>query len=447
MRTPRTARPAAFCLAALAAWCVLATPSAAQERQLALDSGGKVYRLVEGAYGELFGDGAAADADSPVLALDVISAAGTAERWLVPGTETRDPDASSTLVYEDATQRVYLLWQTYYSGLHPFFHLVSFDGAAWSEVIQIGGALFTERGSPQLTITRDAGGGEGEEDRTILHLAWWERVPGTSRKLYALILIEGGSYVGTPPLIDLASFPSVGDEPLPSVVGLENAIAMRRGKNDQTVVLGFLNPDTHRLVTLEAELLPRALSDLADEVRAHIVLIGREIRVPGELADSVRERMREVGTSFHEATLSYLADRVAEIVRSLPGDGSPESVAAIADEVRAHIVLIGREIRVGGLMDFSESEILTLGPSASGRHHYLSASVVSDRPAPEVGGPAELLLSESGRNVIVTWEEEGRVYYRESQGEEWSEAGEIELSEDLDRDAVYRMLEERVRTD
>ena len=73
--------------------------------------------------------------------------------------------------------------------------------------------------------------------------------------------------------------------------------------------------------------------------------------------------------------------------------------------------------------------------------------MVSDRPAPEVGGPAEIFVSESGRNVIVTWDGDGCIHYLESTDDGWSEPGTIELTEDLDRDAVYRMLSERVRPD
>lgn len=451
---------AARALAAiLLVWGLFPTVAEAQERQLVFDSEGTVYRLHRGTYGELFPEGTAAHADNPVLALEVIPAEGDAERLLVPATESYDSESSASLVYEKGAGTVFLLWQTAFNGLHPLFQLTSFDGTAWSEVIEIAYGPFIRKGSPRLAVTRETAA-DGAE-RTLLQLIWWEEVPGAvSRKRYAPIFLEGEGYSGNPPVIDLSSFLPAADEAvpaadetaesdaaLPAAAGLEDALTLRAGRNDHSVVVGFLDPDDHRLATLEVELLPWALSDLADKVRAHVVVVGNRYSTRGELAEDARTALLELGTGFHEAARRFLADEVRGIVESSPEDpSSPEGLEMIADKIRAHVVVVGSRFRVAGLEDTHASDVLEI-PSSDGGFHALNVSVISNRVAPDVGGSAELFLSESGRNVIVTWEGDGVIHYRESAGDGWSEPGVIELTEDLDRDAVYQMLSERVRTD
>ncbi len=448
MRARSTARVLARYLTLVAALCLASASLAAPERRLALDADATVYRLQQGAYGELFPAGTAAAPDNPVLALDVRSAGGAVQRWLVPGTETWDPESSSSLVYEKSTGVVYLLWQTLFNGIHPLLHLTSFDGAEWTSVVEIANGPFTRKGSPRLAVTREAG--PDGADRTLLHLVWWEAVPGeSSRKRYAPIFVDGVGDVGAPPVFDLSSFlPARDDSPRGDAAGLENALALRPGANDHSVVVGFLDPNSHRLVTLRVELLPRELDNLADEIRAHIVIVGdNSITTPADLADSAHSKLLEIGTDFHEATRHYLAEQVRKTVMSTSEHLSPEEITSIADVIRAHIVIVGSRIRVGGIEDVSDSEILEIGPTPNGSYQHLNVSVISSREAPEVGGPAKLLLSESGRSAIVTWEEDGCVHYRESSGDGWSDPGVIELTEDLDRESVYRLLEERVRAD
>ncbi|MEE8526398.1 MAG: hypothetical protein V3T72_20880, partial [Thermoanaerobaculia bacterium] len=61
-------------------------PAAAQLPDSALGAAGELYAAKGGAYGDLFPDGDAHDAGTPVLALDVVLADGQASRSLVPGT-------------------------------------------------------------------------------------------------------------------------------------------------------------------------------------------------------------------------------------------------------------------------------------------------------------------------------------------------------------------------
>ena len=416
---------------------------------MVLGSDGTVFRLHEGTYGELFPEGAEADAEAPVLALDVLRAEGPAERWLVPGTESPDPDSSSSVVFED-NLGVYVLWETLFNGLHPQLKLTSFDGFEWSEVIEIANGPFSFKGSPELLITRERSRNPEVEDRTTLHLTWWEESAGAVLKRYAPVFIQGGSYIGWSPVFELSDFLAAAeDEALPEVPGLERALSLRAGKNDRTVVAGFLNPRTHRLSAVEMEVLPSALGNMADKARAHIVILGSSAKSLGELARGVGEKMVELGGDFHEATLDYMTARVMAAVESAPDELTPAGIESIADKARAHIVILGSQFGPDGLVNLGEPQILAIGQAASGGepYQYVRVSVVSDREAPQVGGPAELFLSESGQNMIVSWEDEGRIYYVESAEEGWSEPSAIDLTEDLDRETAYRMLSERIHAD
>ncbi len=448
MKTPLTTR--LLTLWILIAACFWSPGLAAQDTELVLGSDGTVFRLHEGTYGKLFPEGTAAEADNPVLALDILRADGVVERRLVPGTASADPDSSSSVVFE-RNLGVYVLWETLFNGLHPQLHLTSFDGAEWSEVIEIANGPFSHKGSPQLVVTRERSRYlDIAAHRTVLHVTWWEETADAVLKRYAPIFIEGGSYIGWSPVIDLAGFVAEnGEELLPDVAGLESALSLQPGKNDRTVVVGFLNPRTHSLSTVEIEVLPAALGRIADGARAHIVILGNAVRSHGELAQGVGEKMIELGGDFHQATLSYMVNEVVSAVAVAPEELTSGGIESIADKARAHIVILGSQFGPDGLVNLGQPQILEIGqaPGGGGPYHYIKVSVVSDRLAPEVGGPAELFLSESGQSLIVSWEDEGRIHYLESTEEGWSELSMIDLTEDLDRETAYRMLAERVRAD
>ncbi len=453
-------------LLAIAVLCLPAAASHAQQTPSVLGQDGTVFRLYQGLYGDLFGDGAEADVDSPVLALDVLRGDGSSERWLVPGTETSDLESSASMVFEDKSGIVYLVWQTEFNGLHPLLQLTSFDGAGWSEQIGITSNVFANKGALQLVVQRETDeipvdGAASRRNRTTLHLTWWEEAADVSRKRHALIILEEGRYLGWAPILELGDYVLtddllVDDDAVdetaapPAVPGLENAVRLQPGRSHRMVVAGFVNPHTHRLVTLEIEALSQVLSNVAEQVRAGIVVIGLRAETRSELAEMARSEVLARGTTLHEAARHYLADQAAAIVDEAEDELTSAGITAIGDQVRAGIVVIGSRIGDGGLADDRSSEIIEVGPTATdsdGPYHYYRISAVSDREAPEVGGPAALMLSESGHKVIVTWEDADAVHYRESSGDGWSETRTIELTKDLDRETVYRMLQERVRAD
>ena len=77
-----------------------------------LGADGAVYGVEAGAYGDLFPDGSQAGPEQPVLALRVTLADGSRQVHLVPGTGDGDVEGSPSLIVEEATGTVYLLWES-----------------------------------------------------------------------------------------------------------------------------------------------------------------------------------------------------------------------------------------------------------------------------------------------------------------------------------------------
>ncbi|MEM7356975.1 MAG: hypothetical protein AAF657_39540, partial [Acidobacteriota bacterium] len=165
-----------------------------------------------------------------------------------------------------------------------------------------------------------------------------------------------------------------------------------------------------------------------------------------ELAVSAADQVMELGSSFYSAALAHMANQVQDLVENSTTELTESGVASIADKVRAQLIIFGTRFGNGGLAEADESQIIEVGHPASseGPYQYVKVTPISDRVAPEIGGTAELFISRSGQSVIVAWEDEKAVYYRESQEEGWSEVSAIELNEQLDRDSVRAMLEDYV---
>lgn len=444
---------------ALALLCMVALPSSAfqtRESPVALGADGTLLRLLDGAYGDLFPDGAAARESDPVLALEIVAPGGESVRFIVPGTENADEEDSAILVLDDPSGAVYLLWETKFNGLHPLLRLARFADGSFSEVLDITSGPFADKGDPQLLITRESAMlAEQAEDsfpvRTLVHVAWWQEGPAVSRKLYAPILISGDSFV-PPAVLDLSSFLSISGDFEPAAIDqtLENLLVISPGADQRSIIAGFLDPDRHRLVTLRIEALPLPLTALGDKIPAEIVIIGRRAVSLPELADEVGHRVYELGWAFHESSRTYIAEHVRRSVAGANAeDLSPEFLAALGDRVRQEILAIGSAIDINGLSNPSVGQILALDQAADaeGLVHALRVTVVSDREAPNgVGseGRARLFVSRSGQHALVAWEGEGQIYFQESLELGWGEVGVVELRPEIDRESIYRMFQDRI---
>ncbi len=444
-------------LAAIACLVGLAlnlSPLYAQNRGV-LDAEGRILRLINGTYGQLFPRGTAADRDSPVLALEVIVPGGSTKRLLVPGTASSDPESSETLVYEPNSRMAYILWEGLYSRLHPRLLLTGFNGKTWEDLIEIWSGPFADKGSPDMVISREVfpsrEANQATQDRTIIHLTWWQDTLGNSRKYYAPVIIENGQYIGWTPVFDLAEFlpATLGTIPAAVTAGITNAVRVQKGKDNQSLVIGLLHPDTHQLVTLEVRVLPKAISDLAAHARAFVIEMGAIGQTPQALAQAVRTEIYNAASEFHAASREYMADQIADLIFTYLSNQTSIDFVELASNARAFVIEMGAKFVTSGLSDPRTFKVLDVGPNAFGEDpaHLFKVTVLSDRTAPEALGPATVYLSESGTDVLVAWDDEtgDKVYYQTSLGSGWAEVAAIELKGSLNRDSVYQLLLQRMR--
>ena len=442
-------------LALLALSMSAAVPSYSADGGTILDGEGRILRLHNGLFSEFFPGSPAIAGENRVLVLETIQPNGRSSLQLVPGTETSDIEDWETLIYEPSSNTTYLLWQDLYSHIHPRLLLTSYDGDDWQDVIEIWSSAFDRKGSPDLVVTREDGQArkpEAEEtDRTIVHLTWWQEAPATSRKLYAPVILENGHYIGWTPLFDLGALVPVEDGYTPSVVQPEmaDAIRIQRGKDNHSIVIGFLHPKSHRLITLEIDVLPQELAKLANKARAQIIEMGAFSLTPVDLAQQIYDALFHSGGSFHDASLEYIASLIRDEIDRSTGNGVSIDLEDMAHKARAQIIEMGSRMTTGGLADARESQILEVGAAPSGTEprHLFKVTVLSDREPPETDGRVELYLSESGADLLVAWEDSatGRIYYQQSNGPEWHEVAYIEPTEALDRAAIHELLRQRLR--
>lgn len=436
---------------------MLASSSGQQDPILGTD--GTVFRLLQGQYSDLFPAGAETALDSPVLALELTDANGKMERYLVPGTETRDREASPALMLEETTQVAYLLWEELFNGIHPLLQLTSFDGESWSPVVEIASGPFSRKGSPRLEVTRDSAvlsSAEGFGDRTIAHLTWWQGgTSGASKKFYTPIALTGGVEQGTTPVFELSSFFANGEEAVGGVPSaMSDLLVIEPGDDSRSTVLAFLDARTHQIRTLRSEMIPNVLSSFADKARLEIVIIGRRFQDKGAIAEATRQRLTEIGGAFHPASLAYMVESVANYIESWEGNlTDADELEFMAGKARLEIVIIGSTIDANGLPADAEAYLLEVGQAAQGqaRPGLLKLSRGGEWALPvidDVVTSADLFVSESGRQVLLAWEGERhpeRVYYRLSGEDGWDDASYLSIREDLDRATVYRLLAEQIR--
>ena len=448
-------------LAAVLGLALALPATAATPRTVAVDSDGQLYRLRAGTYGELFPKGGLADADEPVLALDLVAGNQKRQRLLVPGTEAGNVEDGASLLYEDSSATLFVLWQNRFNSIHSTLNLFALRDGAWNEVAEITGNPFSFKSAQQIAVTHDSfqfDGPDGENqtvERTVLHLIWWESGTDGPSPLYTPVILLDGSYIGWNPvyrLDDLAAASGLGPL-LPADRRVAEAPQIEPGRDGNSVVVGFTDGAGGRMVGLEISLLPGEINVIANRVRHQIIEVGRTAATldrPG-LSQKVRHQIIEVGgrLGMHPAVIRYLADKVEATVLELPGQGITE---AEADEVRHQIIEVGAHLDlrgsepVAGRTKVVEVEPQSLDGSVRPPSSLLRVATSSERPAPEIGdGPVRLHLSESGEELLVTWEKDDALVYRETVAGGWSEARELALGESFDAEQAHEILANRVR--
>src|SRR4051812_1572971 len=96
------------------AWCCLSASALFAQSDATLGSAGELYRARTGAYKDLFPGQTppkGVDPASIALALDVERPGAGVQRSLVPGTAGGDVEILPSLIYEDAADTLYMIWE------------------------------------------------------------------------------------------------------------------------------------------------------------------------------------------------------------------------------------------------------------------------------------------------------------------------------------------------
>lgn len=449
-------------LAAALGLVLAVTPAAGAGRDGAMGGDGELYFVREGRVGELFPDQLFADPAHAALALDVTRPGSTTERFLVPGTETADVEDSASILLEEQSGTLFVLWQTMIRAIHSRLVLVGFDGGEWAEPIEISGSYFGWKSSPQLAVTRDSYGVVAEDGsvrtlaRTVVHLVWWEEAAsGVPEAFYTPVVFLDGRYAGWNPVYRLADLAPVagGQGPLAVNVALGEAPRIEAGRNEQSVVVGFVDGSGGYLRSFEIEVVPGEVAFIADRIRAQIIDVGRERKPdgPGKLAEKVHLEVGDLGSGLglHPGLAAYLAERARDAI--LAGDPD-EPIGSLAERIRAQIIDVGARMTGRGfnrLAAKSSSQVLELPygdnvEDVSAPPNLIRLTQAAIRPAPATGaGDHSLFLSRDGRQAVISWLEDDVIHYRESRGDGWSVARQLRLDGQLDLDRAHRILEQR----
>lgn len=465
-------KPQRFLLAL--AWLAAFSAAGAVEthRDAALGLAGEVYLANSGTCGELFEHCSEEVADNALLAVDIVRSGQDSVRLRVPGTDGPEVEGTPALVFEDASSSLFVVWESKLQPDQSRVNLTWYDGEQWApEVIEISGDVHPLKGPPQVLITRDRYevGLDGEEisrrKRTVVHVVWWEQGPAAEEVYYTPIILEDGAYIGRNQVYDLNALdPSLPPEEAASLSPeLLRSPVIEAGRDEATTLVAFTNPVSGRLVVFEVRLLPGELSLLADELQREILRYPELFNPEGieELADRARGHMIEFGHRLHPGLLHLISDDIAMVIR-LHGLAAAADVEELADRARGHMIEFGaRILGTGGLTAEPTSSVaVTLEtrkqagepsaeePSAGAPSpaHHLWLRLVSDRPAPDIGDrPVWIFLSEDGQDAVISWENNGKLLYRETTPEGWTPVRRISLQGPVDATRAEQILRQRVR--
>lgn len=443
-----------------------AAPAAGEgNRDAAVGADGELYMVRAGSYGDLFPEESLVEPGNPVLALELVHPDQQREVLLIPDTEGADLEDSASVLFEDDSETLFVLWQTKINTIHSRLNLVGFHDGRWTENIEISGSPFGWKSSPQLAITRDRFNAEEHDgaprtwSRTVVHLIWWEEGATGPRVLYTPVVLIDGEYTGWNPVYRLDDLALAPGAPLAAPnYALAQAPRIEVGANGQTVVIGFVPAAGGELVTVALELLPGEISVLADKVRHQIIDIGLQAGQeggPSALADKIRHQIIDVGARLmlHPGVSSYVADAVHD---RIDHSDPQQPAAALADDIRHQIIDVGAHAIDRGF-DRSrmsvESVYRVIELPSDDRIDDTSRGAPADlirvrrasvRPIPTTGEEKHTLyLSEDGRGVVIAWSEGEALLYRESRGAGWSDVRRLRLDGRLDLPRAKSLLERR----
>jgi len=451
--------------------CALLGASASAEAPYpsVLGTDSTVYMLHPGRMGELFPNQSATP-EHRVLALDVIGTDGALDRLLVPGTDGAEVESNTALVFDSASETVYILWESSYEAFSPLssINLTGFGPEGWIEPIAVSGSPSVEKSSPHLAVTRDfvtVDGENGETNRlrrTLLHLVWFESGPdGVKQAVYSSILLLDGSFFGSNGAVKLTDVDADHEATVEGALLTDGVLTIRQGEDPQSVVVLFGSEGDGHLRSLRLRVLPGELSLLADSVHDFILASQGEAHAPvtaaslQHLARSVDTYLQEIG---NHVSAAFLAHATAELTSFLKSSAPGVSLATLAESVRDLLIGLGETADEAGVQRItgpSRHQWIDVGVRGAGpptreiRSYQVTSQVVATRPVPEimVEHPVSVLNSPNGDNILVYWQNEDAVSYRETTVVgTWSDIKKIILGGEVGLDVAVRLLEERVDT-
>jgi hypothetical protein len=444
-------------LAAIALLAMVAVAPLAGQ-QATLGDEGVLYTARVGTYGSFFPNGRTYPATATVLVLEVLTPDGKRTRLLAPSGEKVAPDAVPFVLWEESSRRLFMVWEGL-SHIHSAVRLVSFDGTAWSEPVQISGNPFTKKSSPRLAITRESylhqvDGKAVDGERTLLHIVWYEDDYGDVRVLYAPLALDNGVPPRLlPPIFDLGEFvpeaTSGATQPSASLLRSPRVVA---AADQKSVLIALADDLTDQLATLRIDVLPVELSAVADALEE---FFDDQANDPcsGDvtaLAERARAHLVVIGTRFSAYARSYMADAMREwLMAQRNGQCSSGGRAQLAQRARAHLVVIGRRALREVIVAANEerSWLLTFDGAQAGFHNDVSLTVQSAVMAPPAlgAGAARIHIGGSGRQTLVSWRGNRDLFYQEHDGTRWLPRQSLALTDSFTVDEAYALLDGKAR--
>ncbi len=427
---------------------------------------GELFHIEQGRYGELMGQPRAPEAEHSVLVLRVQRPDRPDALYPLPATLGSDVESAAALLYEEASATLFVAWETRTNYIHSQIRLAGFSAGAWGEPIDVSDRRFSFKNDPRLAVTRDAFEGRDAEGqpvtvkRTVLHLVWEEDRAEGLAVVYSPVILVDGAFEGPGPgpifaLTDLVTPPAEDLLPVP-MADLPLPVTVAAGSDSHSVVVGFVHPASGRLVAVDLSLLSGDISALADDARGHIIALGARYDTgdPGELralADDARGHIIALGARLDPTVLAFVAAGLHTQILETGADfdlTDASDVESLGDLARGHIIALGARLEGRGLRLRSGQapQILDFAPAEAGPRHQIDLEVVPSRRLEGLATGAEpvLLLSPTGGDALIAWEEDGQLRYQESRGDGWSETRAIALAT-IERERALEIVEQRIR--
>jgi hypothetical protein len=411
-----------------------AEPAAAGPRAAVYTAKGVRYEAVTGRLDDLFpttGASSSVAGEAAALAIDVVHPEGAVERLLVPRTDGVELEVEPTLVYEETTSTLFVLWLA--RGTDHRSHLLfdSLQGDRWSDPLSVTReAMLIER-PPTVALTRES------TQRTVVHLAWAAEEHGGAHSFYSPVVLFRGQYAGWNPIVDLGRLDPHSPAASSAPAAIYHAGGVADGVDLRSVVLASANEATGHLLTARSRVLPIGLVLFADEARNHLIGVGGTWRRSArELGDEVAKHLEELEQEVHVGARSFLSRAARSFIVKNAALIAP--IEALADALRRHLLESGASLLSQEFETAPQScGLVEVGPDAAEQTepaaHVLEICRIRDRAIPAVGGD-ELAIhaSRDGGLVLLTWRADGVLWFRLSDGSAWSEPRSIEADGDVE---------------